>query len=112
MILSSINFIRANTKPKLETDRQFTDFIIDKIKEEQDRRDASIGVTNCPCPQKLEQNVKGTTSCNRGIPKEADTTVSYFLMYEYCKKIFKVMLYNNFLMYTVFSKFPLFNIVI
>ena len=75
MILSSINFIRANTKPKLETDRQFTDFIIDKIKEEQDRRDASIDVTNCPCPQKLEQKVKGTTSCNRGIPKETDTTV-------------------------------------
>lgn len=97
MILSSINFIKANTKPKLETDRQFTDFIIEKIKEEQDKRDASIGVTSSPCPQKLEQNVKGTTSCNRGIQKETDTTVSYFLIYEKInsRTIFKTILYNN-----------------
>lgn len=59
MILSSINFIKANTKPKLETDSKFTDFIIEKIKEEQDRRDAAIGVGKTQLSKKEQ---KSTTS--------------------------------------------------
>lgn len=78
MILSSINFIKTSTKPKLETDKQFTDFIIEKIKEEQDRRDAAVGVLTSPCCKKNEKchmETKVPSRVPTHIPDVSENTV-------------------------------------